>query len=101
MQRISGYRFTLNDNPSETLTRLTRRRAVWTEIQSEHLNTRGLSKCHPITGKPLTIRGSCKHPSTLTNFLLEEHSIHTRDIYQEIGSGLMTNTNKVLGGWEG
>ena len=46
----------------------------------------GLSKCHPITVKPLTVRGSRKYPSMLTNFLPEAHSIHIRDIYQDIGN---------------
>ena len=58
----------------------------------------GLSEFHPITVKPLTGRGSQKHIFKITNFLPEEHSIQTRDISQEIGNGIMTNTNKLLGG---
>ena len=61
----------------------------------------GLSKCHPITVKPLTVSGYQKDPSILTNFLPEEDSIQTRDISQEIDNGHMTNINKLLGGWEG
>ena len=37
-----------------------------------------LRKCNPITVKPLTVRGSQKHLSTLTNFLSEEHSINNQ-----------------------
>ena len=61
----------------------------------------GLRKCHPIKLKTLTVMGSQKHPSTLTNFLPEYHSMHTRDISQEVGNGHMTNTNKILGMWGG
>ena len=57
-------------------------------------------KFHPITVKSLTVKVSQKHPSTLTNFLPEEHSIYTRDICQEIGNGHMANTKNILGGWE-
>ena len=60
-----------------------------------------LSKYHPITVIPVMVRGSQKHPSTLTNFLPEYHSMHTRDISQEVGNGHMTNTNKILGMWGG
>ena len=48
----------------------------------------GLRKFHPITVNPLTVWGSQKHPSALTNFLPEEHSIQTRDISQDIANGL-------------
>ena len=97
---MSGSRFPLSDHPSDLLPRLTRRRDIWSEIKSAHLNPMGLSKCHPITVKSLTVRGYQKHLSTLTNLLPEEHSIHTIDTPQEIGNGHMTNTNKLLGRWE-
>ena len=61
----------------------------------------GINKYHLITVKTLTVRGSQKDPYTITKFLPEEHSIQTRDISQEIGNGRMTNTNRLLGGWEG
>ena len=60
-----------------------------------------LSKCRPIIVKPLTVMASQKHPSPLTSFLSAEHSIHTRDINQDIGDGIMTNTNKMFDRWEG
>ena len=61
----------------------------------------GISKCHPITVKPLTVRGSQKNPFKIANFLPEEHSIYTKDISQDIGNGYMTKTKNILGGWEG
>ena len=61
----------------------------------------GISKCHPITVKPLTVRGSQKNPLKIANFLPEEHSIYTKDISQDIGNGYMTKTKNILGGWEG
>ena len=69
MQRMSGSTAPLSDHPYDPLTRLTSRRHVCSERQSEHLNIVGLRRCHPITVKPLTVRGSKKHPSTLTNLL--------------------------------
>ena len=60
----------------------------------------GLRKCHPITVKALTVRGYQKHASIITNFLPKEHSIQTIDISQEIGNCHMSNTNKILGGWQ-
>ena len=67
------------------------------ERESAHLNPMGLRKCHPITVKSLIVKVSQKHSSTLTNFLPEEHSIHTREISQEIGNCHMTNTNNLFG----
>ena len=87
--------------PSDPLPRLIRRRGLWSERQSAHLKPMGLRKCHSITVKPLIDRGYQNHPSTLTNFLPEEHSIHNRDISQKLFSGIMTNTNNLWGRWEG
>ena len=98
---LSGSRFTYSGNTSEPLTKLKSRSYFWSELQSEHLKPMELSKCHPITVNPLKVRVSHKHPSTLTNFLPKEHSIHTRYIYQEIDNSHMTNNNKLLGEWEG
>ena len=98
---MSGPRVPLSDHPSDPLTRLTRSRNFWSERQPALLKFMGLKKFHPMRVKPLTFRGSQKHPSTLTNFLPEEHSIQTIDISQYIGNGIMINTNKLLGGWEG
>ena len=100
VQIISGSRVPLCDHPFRPLPRLTNRGFVWSERQSAHLNPIIIGKCRPITLKSLTVRGSHKHPSALTKHLTEEHSIHTRYISQEIGNGMMTNTNKTLGGWE-
>ena len=61
----------------------------------------GLKKYHPMTVKHLTVRGDQKYPSTLTKLSPYEHSIHTREIFQEIGNDHMTNTNNHLSGWEG
>ena len=60
----------------------------------------GLREVHPITVKSLIVRGSHKHPSTLTNFLSEEHYIQTRDISQDIGNGTTKNTSNLLDGLE-
>ena len=65
--------------------------------KSAHLKPMGLRKFHPIIVKQLTVRGYQKDPSTLTEFLPEEHLIHTRDISQDFDNGHMTNTNKLLG----
>ena len=88
VRRISGSRFPYSDNPSDPLPRLTRRRDVWSERKSAHLNPIVLRKCHPITVNLLTVRGYQRYPSTLTNFFPEEHSIQTRDISQDIGDVL-------------
>ena len=87
VQIMSGSRFTLFNHTFDPLPILTRRMNVWSERQSAHLNPMVLSKCHPISVKPLTVRGSQKHPSKLTNFLPKEHCINTIYIYQEIGNG--------------
>ena len=50
---------------------------------------------------PLTGRGFQKHPPTFKKFLPEKHYIQIRYIYQDIGNGHMTNTNKILVWWEG
>ena len=84
---ISGSRVLLSDHLSDPLTRLTMRRGVWSEKNSSHLKTMGLKKCQPVKVNPLTVRGSQKNPSTLTNFLPEYKFIQTRDISQEIGNG--------------
>ena len=70
------------------------------ERESAHLNPMGLRKCHPITVKSLIVKVSQKNSSTLTNVLPEEHSIHTREISQEIGNCHMTNTNNLFGEFE-
>ena len=86
VQIMSGSRFPLSVHPYDPLLRITRMRVVLSERKSAHLSLRQISKFNPITVKPLIVRGYQKHPSTLTNFLPEEHSIHTRDIYQDIGN---------------
>ena len=87
VQIISGSRLPYSDPPYNPLPRLTRRRYVWSERQSSHLKPMGIRKYYPIKVKPLTVRGSQKDPSTLTNFLSEEQYIQTKDISQEIGKG--------------
>ena len=73
VQIMSGSRFALVDHSSQPLPKLTRRMNAWPERQPAHLKPKGLRKCHSVIVKPLTFRGSQKHPSTLTNFLPEEH----------------------------
>ena len=69
VQIMSGSRGSYSDHPYDLLTRITRRRDFGSERQLSHLKPIELRKFNPITVNPLTVRGSQKHPSTLTNCL--------------------------------
>ena len=86
----------LSLNPSYIITRT---RIIWSERQTSHLKYQRTQVRKPLNSETTHYQGFPREILPhLQHYYLNKHSIQTRDIYQDIGSGTMIITKTVLVG---